>query len=141
MRGRSLRLSLEEHLRAPAPDPLPTVLPHLPRSLPLLGSGEGSPKRGLRAEPVSKAELLLITAPASLQPGFIHPGNPKGWLSGKSSGVLSGTKLVPQDDAGLSQERLFWDPLKPVRADGIVSPGKQEFVFGMAQNKGLLCDG
>lgn len=130
MRGQSLWLSLEEHLRAPAPDPLTTVLPPLPRSLPLLGSGEGSPKRDPRAEPVPKTELLLIIVPAPLWPGFIHPGNPKGWLSGKPSGVLSGTKLVPQDDAGLSQERLSWDPLKPARADGIVSPQKTGVHFG-----------
>lgn len=105
-----------------APDPLPTVLPPLPRSLLLLGSGEGSPERDPRAEPVPKAELLLIIAPAPLWPGFIRPGNPKGWLSGKPSGVLSRTKLVPQDHAGLSQERLSGDPLKAGRSDGIVSP-------------------
>ena len=41
----------------------------------------------------------------------------------------------------LEKELISWDPFKTGRADELPPPGKQEFIFGTAQNEGLPCDG
>lgn len=40
----------------------------------------------------------------------------------------------------MSQETLSWDSLKQQELMELSSPGKQKFIFGMAESKGLPCD-